>query len=297
MAHLSASHARRLVGGARCELQFLRSAALPWELEDIARSLGEQSADGLWEIRFDRDASRVSLRAVESPGLESLEESLRRIVDSLSLDVAALMLEFCSATPIGSNSVEELLTESVHALTPNLDFFTQALSGTWDRGHYLLRFGVRPVDHESFFLSDCRVSALDIASQQVGEAFSAVFEECLLLLSLPIAPEALASSKFDFEHSMRDMKEAFDALSSQSALEDLDASRMNSERVELLARKHGSEAFTVDDEERLEALTQNVRRLMPRVTDQDWEPLEDVGSRLDEIEERTDGIRKKYRLA
>lgn len=76
-----------------------------------------------------------------------------------------------------------------------------------------------------------------------------------------------------------------------------EAQEVNEERLELLTRKYGNKSFSAEDEARLEALTEKVRRLIPRVTEKDWQALEEVTSRLDAIEERTRSIRKKYGLS
>lgn len=74
------------------------------------------------------------------------------------------------------------------------------------------------------------------------------------------------------------------------------ADRVNSERLELLARKRGEGDLSLEEESRLEDLTRRVQRLLPRVTDQDWAHLEQMVTRAEDFQQRLRQIRQKHGL-
>jgi len=91
-----------------------------------------------------------------------------------------------------------------------------------------------------------------------------------------------------------------DRGSAEGAGHDLDeglAEEAARDRAGLLARKYGGEVFSVQDELRLEALTERVRTLLPLVSAKNRQTLADISTRLDGVEENTRQIRRKHGLA
>lgn len=266
------------------------------ELKAEGPAYGLASTDGSWSMRLEPEV--LSLHTSGSH-LEKVTGPLRQILDEILTDRAGLSfervaLEYFSATPIEDQPIEELFTESVIALITDLDeAFTQALSGTWHRGHYTLHYGLSPLEEKTFYLSDARVSASNVQALDLDEVLWDLEEEGLRLLSWPITPQALGSfeaSSLDIEH-FAPKGEPCLFVSSVSAFDNL-----NQERARLLTKKYGRKEFSAEDEMRLEVLTDRVRLLLPRVTQSDWQLLEDINHRLDEVQERTQGIRQKYGL-
>ncbi len=71
---------------------------------------------------------------------------------------------------------------------------------------------------------------------------------------------------------------------STAALTDPDA--VNAERLEFLARKYAERDFSLEDDARLKILTERIRRLIPHVTEQDFERLEELASGTNAIHQR-----------
>lgn len=69
----------------------------------------------------------------------------------------------------------------------------------------------------------------------------------------------------------------------------------NEERLKLLSRKYVKE-LNREEYTRLEILREKVRKLLPRVTTEDFEKLEIVGKELEEFKEENKRIRKEYNL-
>ncbi len=86
-------------------------------------------------------------------------------------------------------------------------------------------------------------------------------------------------------------------LPEKSPVEDAEATAVNSERFELLARKHGGGTFTPEDQERLASLDSRTQQLVPRVTEEDLRNLKEFEQRLDEREERLREIREEFGLS
>jgi len=251
------------------------------------------SADGSWDLLLDSEV--LSLRAGGSQ-LPKMAEPLRHLADRVLTQQAGLSFErvalaYFSSAPIEIRRMAELFTESVIDLIAGQDTgFTQALSGTWLRGHYVLHYGVTPRDERTLYTSDAWVSASDVRAPELEAVLWDLDEEGLRLLSWPITRRAMESLVVT-PGSLDAVQSSFFTLFGKSALDE--AKR---ERMDLLARKHSREAFTDDDEARLERLTENVRLLLPRITQDDWHRVNAVNAHLDEVREQTQGIRRKYGL-
>ena len=256
------------------------------------------SANGSWNIHLEPEV--FSLHTSGS-SLEELAGTLRHLLDQILADYADLSfervaLEYFGAASIEDQPIEDLFNESVASLiSTNWDeAFTQALSGSWHRGHYTLHYGLTPFEEKTFYLSDAWVSALNVQALELDNVLWDLDEEGLRLLSWPITPQALDSleaSAFDVEHFAPKGETSHFFLPEVSAID-----QVNQERIRLLAKKFGRKGFSVEDEARLEALTNSVRLLLPQATQGEWQFLEDVNRRLDEVQERTERIRQKYGL-
>lgn len=67
-------------------------------------------------------------------------------------------------------------------------------------------------------------------------------------------------------------------------------------RLTLLARKYEGRSLVVEEEARLKLLTERLRRLVPRVTEEDWEQLTDIAENAVAFDDRHDEIRKRLGL-
>ena len=310
--------ARHLVGRAAYELRLSGAYILSSQyLSEVAESLAAEepalreletegtayelaTADGSWNIRLEPEV--FSLHTSGS-SLEELARSLRHLLDQVLADYAELSfervaLEYFSAAPIEDQPIEELFTESVVSLiSTNYDeAFTQALSGTWHRGHYTLHYGLTPVEEKTFYLCDAWVSALNVQALELDKVLWDLDEEGLRLLSWPITPQALDTFEvmsIGAEHMVP--KSVFQEVWFIPCGSNL-VDQMNQERARLLLKKYGRKGFSAEDEVRLEVLTDRVRLLLPQATQGDWQFLEDVNRRLDAIQERTERIRQRYGL-
>jgi hypothetical protein len=77
-----------------------------------------------------------------------------------------------------------------------------------------------------------------------------------------------------------------------SAVNEADAA--NRTRLEILAREYVNKQLSAEERARLEIVTQKVRRLIPRVTIEDFEALQHIAERLQAIE--TDDASRRRRL-
>lgn len=59
---------------------------------------------------------------------------------------------------------------------------------------------------------------------------------------------------------------------------------INAERLALISKKYSEGGLSIADQERLEELTEKIRRLLPHVTEKDFRFLEEISSRLEETE-------------
>lgn len=78
------------------------------------------------------------------------------------------------------------------------------------------------------------------------------------------------------------------------ALLQAEVAAVSSERVELLARKHGGGRFREDEQARLDFLNERIQQLLPRVRPEDLRELERLELKLDQMEETVRKIRRKY---
>lgn len=72
---------------------------------------------------------------------------------------------------------------------------------------------------------------------------------------------------------------------------------VSSERLTLLARKHGGGNFREEDQTRLDFLNARIQQLLPRVRPEDLRELERLELKLDQMEETVHKIRRKYGLS
>lgn len=70
----------------------------------------------------------------------------------------------------------------------------------------------------------------------------------------------------------------------------------NEERLKLLSRKYVKKELNREEYTRLEILREKVRKLLPRVTTEDFERLEILGKELEEFKEENKRIREEYNL-
>ena len=70
----------------------------------------------------------------------------------------------------------------------------------------------------------------------------------------------------------------------------------NVARIKLLARKYEQGELSKEDYARLEILTEKVRKLIPRVTADDYEALKDISHSLEKIQEQRKNRQKKLGL-
>jgi hypothetical protein len=255
------------------------------------------SADGSWNLRL---APEIFSLQTSGSQTEKVLDPLRHVLAWLLTDRAGLSFErvalaYFSAAPIEGQRFQDLFTESVIDLIAGQEeAFTQALSGTWHRGHYTLHYGVGPLAERTLYQSDAWVSALNVQAPELDAVLWDLDEEGLRLLSWPItrqAAELLDVQEDLSEHLLPSLRQLFPP-SGMSAID-----QVNRERFELLARKHGRTGFSAEDERRLEEVTETVRLLLPRTLHSDWQIADDLADRLDRIQGRTLSIRKKYGLS
>ena len=67
----------------------------------------------------------------------------------------------------------------------------------------------------------------------------------------------------------------------------------NRDRLVLLARQYESKKFSAEEEARLAILTERVRRLIPRVTEKDFEVLEELAVDLNKIKKETSELYRR----
>jgi hypothetical protein len=82
------------------------------------------------------------------------------------------------------------------------------------------------------------------------------------------------------------------ATEQTSAINEADAA--NRTRLEILAREYVNKQLSAEERARLEIVTQKVRRLIPRVTIEDFEVLQHIAERLEAI--GTDDANRRRRL-
>jgi len=247
-----------------------------------------RSLDGTWDLEL--RPSGLSFRIYDYQIQDGFGQFLHLIGLLEPEDHERVALRYSSAAPIERDKIGNLLADRVvDLLSDPGKGFTQEVSGTWDLGHYRLRYGIQPLQDETFYLSHAFVSAENVADRDLENVLCELEEEGLRLLSWPI-------TSWDFLE--------LDPEISQLAADPMDLSfpesslfeEVNRERIELLARKHTAEDLSSEDEKHLEVLTERVRRLVPQVTEQDWQAVEDISARLGDIEDRTRRIRTKYSL-
>ncbi len=247
-----------------------------------------QSLDGAWDLEL--RPSGLSFRIYDYQVQDGFGQFPHLIGFLAPEDHERVALRYSSAAPVDRAKIGNLLAERVmELLSDPSKGFTQEVIGTWDLGHYRLRYGIQPLQDATFYLSHAFISAENVADRDLGNVLCELEEEGMRLLSWPITSWDLL--ELDPEIS-RFAADPMDLSFPESSLFE----EMNRERIELLARKHTTENLSSQEERRLEALTERVRRLVPQVTEQDWQPVEDISARLGDIEDRTRRIRAKYSL-
>ena len=78
------------------------------------------------------------------------------------------------------------------------------------------------------------------------------------------------------------------------ALLQAEVAAVSSERVKLLARKHGGGSFREEEQARLDFLNERIQQLLPRVRPEDLRELERLELKLDQMEETVRKIQRKY---
>lgn len=316
-------HPPALVGGAVCELHFtaagtpssellrevthiLEASAPPWRERSRKDAVVHQisSADGIWKFSLYPSHARLKSGSLREPG--DFLERVHRLTDVMSrlLDTSlyqVVRLQYLNALPIGGVSAHQLFTRWAFALNETIlergEEFAQSISGIFRGGQYRLRYGVRPIRQEPFYLSDAIVSVNDVKPHELGEALLELGAQGVRLLGLPITDEALRS----VEHfAPRGVSLCVDDWLEElwQASPEAEATLLlnNAARVDLLARQYGNEDLSQEDLERLDALTEKVQSLMPRIAERDWQRVQETTVRLNAAEEDVDRIRRKYGL-
>jgi uncharacterized protein (TIGR04255 family) len=307
----------RFLPGSRQSPEFFREVAqvlhaeMPREIENGPEGTIHTftSVDGLWTLAIEPSRATLKTQALRGP-----EEFLGRVFQVTDLIhnflktvlYETVRLRYLKAVPVGDVEIPHLFSDWASFLNENAwerqSEFAQTISRVEHGIQYLLRYGIRPVGQEPFYLSDASVSESAVEAERLQEVLSNLESEGLRLLSLPIAKQALTSLQ-EIEHSKPQQRSGSfhvselinDLLRSSPELEAI-AFSANAERLRLITRKHEGGSYTLDDQRRLEELTEKVRALIPRVTAADWELARELQSRIDRTEDHTDQIRRKYSL-
>lgn len=255
------------------------------------------SVDGSWTLWLEPTVLSLQTSSSRPEDVTQLLDQVWAWLSNDLLEFERVVLAYSSTIPMRRRRIEDFLTESVVELLQDYDqAFTQALSGTWHRGHYTLQYGVQSTEEKTLYLSDAQVVAPNVHAEELAAVLWDLDQEGLRLLSWPITEQALESLQGDEDFSLHHQLMHLDVQRFQPALWESALDEASRERTALLARKHGRREFSPQDEERLGELTAKVRLLLPHVTQRDWQFAEDVNSRLDEVQERTQRIQKKYGL-
>lgn len=300
---------RSLVNGVVCELRLAPEEFLPAEiLEQVVRSLEDQypehhrvdsvgigrfpylltSLDGLWVSQIGPHGA--VLRTETSSELEHLFARAQRLGEALRDASGAglfqvVQLHYLNALPMKRIDREDLFTDWVKSGPWSVkEDFAQTLAGTFQGGQYVLHYGIHRWEEEPLYFSDARVLAQEVHARDLGDVLEDLDEEGLRLLSWPIAKQAFEWLE-GWEKNpqrIRSVREQLSLMIDEASAPRADET--NAERIALISKKYREGEFSAEDQERLEALTEEVRRLLPRVTEKDWKFLEEVSSRLDETE-------------
>lgn len=317
-------HPRALVGGAVCELHFTAGGAPSFEfLREVTQILEPgspqrvertrkgptvhrlTSGDGAWKFSLYPAHATLTSGSFREPEdflgrVHRLADAMRDLLGTSLYQV--VRLQYLNALPIGGVSTDQLFTSWASALNESLlergEEFAQSISGLFRGGQYRLRYGIRPIQREPFYLSDAIVSINDVLSHQIAEALSELDAQGARLLALPITREALRSVEHVSPRSVSLCVDGWLDEPWQSSPE-FEATLLsnNAERLELLTRRYGNEDLSQEDLDRLDTLTEKVQELMPRVTEKDWQRVRETTLRLDATEEDVDRIRRKYGLS
>lgn len=272
----------------------LKAESSPTHAPGSEDSFELAASDGSWTLSLEPNG--LSLQTSRS-SLEEVTRLLDRVLEWLDddlLEFERIAVAYSSTIPMQRRRIEDFLTESViELLQDDEQAFTQALSGTWNRGHYTLQYGVHPTTEVTLYQSDAHVVAPNVSAEDLAAALCDLDQEGLRLLSWPITEQALESLHADKTFSLP--SPALHPTAIQPALWESALTEASRERAALLARRHGRD-FSFQNEARLAELTENVRLLLPRVTQRDWRLVEDINGHLDEAQERTQKIQRKYGL-
>jgi hypothetical protein len=317
--HVLSPQARYLVGEAVYDVRFPQVLTLSSEL--VKRVESTLSSDSPWQ--FTVRPSGLLLKTRDYQGLGDLPEKLHQLS---GLSFSAIFLKYSNAVTIEPRNLKKLFADRVAELNPHADEnFAQEISGTWDRGRYMLSLRIeaparftaahaighwqlhrKEVRQKRIYRSAAYVTAENVAPDRLSDALRDVDREGLRLLSWPIAPQMInalqpyCTTKPEEEPETDPFAELSmpeSVLPFTPSFASKAAAKTARERAELIARRLEGEDFSAIDEARLEALTQRVRSLLPQVTNEEWQVLEDISSRLGEAEAYTERIRKKYGLA
>jgi hypothetical protein len=257
------------------------------------------SADGLW--MFTLGSSHVTLKTRSLTEPKDFLSRIHRIADLIRAFLQTsryqvVRLQYLNAVPLQSVK-SPLFSDWASALNENVwkagEEFAQYISGVFrEGGQYRLRYGIR----EPFYLSDAIVSVKDVERNELDQVLIGLDAEGLRLLALPIALQALKSLKRSPKAMGFPIDEWLNDLWKTSPEFEAVLMNTNTQRLELLARKYGKHGFSSEDEDRLAALTEQVRELIPRVTGRDWEFAHEIASRVDETDKEVTRMRRKYGL-
>ena len=76
----------------------------------------------------------------------------------------------------------------------------------------------------------------------------------------------------------------------QSTLQLNNAESANTDRIHLLARKYAQKELSREESDRLEIVSERVRQLIPRVTTEDFEKLEDVAQQIKKFRKESNDL-------
>ena len=150
------------------------------------------------------------------------------------------------------------------------------VNGSFPRGRYAVHSVLHPADGS--YVSSIEVVAESVAPQDLNEVVADLDQQGIRFI--PEDPLLRSTAN----------------LAPLQAVPFLMEEELTTSRAELLARKHGGQAFSDEDELRLDALSRRVRQLLPRVSHKDWERLTEIDARVHETELLVDQVRRKHRL-
>jgi hypothetical protein len=318
-----------LVGGALGKIDF-PAPATSEALADIAHRLETEyprkdpypltvtgagcrlaSSDSLWDVWLTSNSIMLETKVIQTS-----EEFIARL-ERLAAPIEAVLepqtynrveLRYLQAGPIVDSPPHDFLA-SAGVPWEQAEELTQTVKGPLPHGRFILRYGVQPGADEAFYMADASVFTEFVPHRELSIVLHELGHENLSLLSGVATPEIRPISVEEMIQiprlSLWEMiqwsgghgQPVFGVIGWNSGYQTWDpVGRINEDRLRLLARKSSGLPFSRDDETRLKELTDRVRRLLPRVSDRDFEELAAVDSRTDDLANTVRQIRDQYHL-